>query len=428
MASSLIVSLFGDLGERMRYLLHFSKKCCVFSELNCNSLVLVQGLADKKHTVVFCNTKNVNETLKTAAKKEGFILLYAPCENVRVGKRFESYEFFLISGNEDENVKTAESLALKHRGNSSVNIIINAFAESGTNIKIIEQFLKKKSCDVLADLDESSLKLAKDSQSEKIIFCNCHKADEKLKKQAEENGYILFDKNITSFKPYPAYFNLDFFLVDTNGKKSPLRVKKNRLTKDWADLPLQVRFIDEIALFCNDIVYKNPLFSNADSQISVMIVGCGRLGIRMLKTAVWCGQVMGYKLKLRVYDKNAKQKEKELFKQCPELMLKEYDIKFVQTDIKSVDFQKDIAESLDATHVTVSTGNDDLNITTADELFTYFRKNKNFGDTPPIFARVRGDIKTLNLLHGEDFLKSRNIHIFGTTETIFSDKTLFNSD
>ncbi len=427
MASSLIISLFGDFGERMRYWFSFSKKCCVFSGLNCNSLVLADSMAKKKQTVVFCDTRESDEALKTYARKKGFIMLYTSCEGMRISKKFNSYEFFLISKSEDENIKLAEKLALRHRGNNSVNIVINAFAESGTNIKVIEQFLKKDSCDIFEALDENSMILAEESRADKVIFCNSRRATAELRKRAEEKGYVLVNQSLDCFKPYPLYFNLDFALIEKDGKKTPLRVKKNRLTRSWADASLQVRFIDEIALFCNDIVYKNPLFANAESLISVMIVGCGRLGMRMLRTAVWCGQVMGYGLKIRVYDKDAKQKEKELFKQCPELALSEYDIKFIQTDIQSADFQNDISDSLDATHVTVSTGSDELNIATADELFTYFRRHNNFDKTPPIFARVRGDVKSLNLRQGEDFLTERNIHIFGTTETIFSDRTLFNS-
>ncbi len=352
LASSLILSLFGNMGERMKYQFSFSKKCHVFSVLNPNSLELAKGIRERgKGTVVFCNTKDVGEPLVTKARKFGFITLYLSCESLKISRRFQKYEFYLISPKEDENIRLAEALILKHRDQKKRPVIVNAFARSGTNIALLEEFLHS-------------------------------------------------EKNCASGKKIVRH---EYF---------------------------QMRFIDEIALFCSDLMYQYPLYASAkpDGLISLMIVGFGSLGERMLKTALWCGQITGYHLKIRVYDKSASQKHSKLLKACPELSLPEYDIKFIETDINSVQFEKDIKESLDATYVVLSTGQDEMNINTAEYLYRVFRKSSSFEKTPPIFARVRESTKSSNLTEENSFLENRNIHIFGTTETIFRQRSLFNTE
>lgn len=433
LASSLVLSLFGDMGEKMKLFFSFSKKCHVFSELNDNSLQLAKGIRKgKKGTVVFCNTKKAPEAMRTSARRYGCILLHKSCESVVLLRRFKKYEFYLVSNSEDSNIQTAETLILKHRDRGNRVVIINAFAHSGNNVKILEMLLKKQSCDVFDKLTEETLGYAVGS-GVRTVFCDSENAEEDLIVKAKEKGFDLFEKKLEYFKPYPEYSRHEFTLRSLSedgitGKR--VKVKNNRFTEEFIEDAVQLRFIDEMSLFCNDLLFKYPLYSFAkeDKLISVMIAGCGSLGLTMLKTALWCGQIPGYKLKIRVYDKDATKAENELHKLCPEMASKEYDIKFIDTDINCEDFAKKIKESMDATYVVVATGDDELNINTAEYLFAEFRKNNGFEETPPIFARVRANIKSHNLSKESTFLNDRNIHIFGTAECIYSEKTLFNTE
>lgn len=446
LTSSLVLSFVGDTGEKMRYAFKWSKKCHVFSVLNENALQLAKGIQSRKErtTVVFCDTKDVDKALKAEARECGFILLYKPCENMRLSRRFDKYEFYLLNVKEDENIQTAEALIKRHHAVEKTAVKINAFAESGTNINLLEQLLVKPICHIFECLNADSLQAAralnKKDPRETVVFLRAEEAEPTLADEAVNSGYSVHKGDIARFRPYPTFKNYQFVLHCMQGEQPPyafdkkkLKVYRNRLTEEWVDDPVQISFIDEIALFCDNLLFEHPLFASARTVgdrklISLMIVGCGRLGMRMLKTAVWCGQMMGYTLKIRVYDQHAEKNKREFYKQCPELNRQsEYDIKFIEADFGHSDFAEKVQESSDATYVVVAAGSDELNINTAEYLFRVFRKQNGFENTPPIFARVRENVKVINLSEGGSFLSTRNIRLFGTTETIFSDRTLFNT-
>ena len=74
----------------------------------------------------------------------------------------------------------------------------------------------------------------------------------------------------------------------------------------------------------------------------------------------------------------------------------------------------------------MATDSDDVNIRTAETVYRVLRRGYS-GYTPPIFARVRRSAKANN--YGESpYLSDRNIHLFGTTASVFSSDTLFNSE
>ena len=438
LSSGLILSFFGDTGEKMRLALHFSPKCYVFSTLNGNSLALAEAIKKQagRKTIVFCATKSTDKALIAKARKLGAITLYKPCESFKTSWRFKKYEFCLLSDNEDDNIKSAKVLIDKYRNAENQLITINAFAESGTNITALESFMKKTPCCVFSELNKAlfdeATRILTDNPKTKIVFCSTQEADDALLSAAFEKEFILYKSGWEGVRLCPELKNCEFTLYAPDGgdiKRTDLKVYKNRFTTQWVEDTLRLRFIDEIALFCNNLLFEYPLYDLPDGRkdISVMIVGCGRLGMRMLKTAIWCGQIDGYTLKIRVYDKAGKKAEREFYRQCPDINLPEYDIKFIEADAESSDFEEKMAESLDATFVSVATGNDELNITTADYLYGIFRKHNSFGYTPPIFARVRGNTKSANFSEKSAFLSNRKIHLFGTAESIFADSTLFNT-
>jgi hypothetical protein len=219
LASGLLLSFIGDTGERIRLFLNHSPKHYIFSEVSESALALAGCIQKKsgKKTIVFCDTKNADKNLIAKAKRLGAIVLYKPCDTLKIRNRKRVYEFYLLSDVEDRNMRLAECLIAKHSGSKKAHIVINTFVESGTNVRFLEDVLH-----------------AKGSNSHIELHC-----------------------------------------------------------------------IDEIALLCNHLIYNHPLYNTKghDKRISVAIVGCGRTGMRMLKTAYWAGQIDGYTLKIRVYDK-----------------------------------------------------------------------------------------------------------------------------
>lgn len=347
LASSLILSFVGDTGEKIRLWLQFSPKCCVFSEINENALALAEGIKQKegKTPIVFCNGKNADKEQVTEAKKLGAIVLYKSCDALAI-RRFDSCEFFLISADEDSNIRLAEEIIAKQADNKHTVIFINAFVESGTNVKLLESLVKPK----------------------------------------EGNTNI------------------------------------------------ELHCIDEIALFCNHLIYNHPLYDTKGNgtDISVAIVGCGRTGMRMLKTAYWAGQIDGYSLKIRVYDKSANACRESFYSQCPGLRNDET-IRFVEANVDSAAFEEQLLapeNSGDATYIVVAMGNDQLNLSVADRLYQMYRRHFDFREDrlPEILTRVRSQAKSDSFFHNASFLKERNIQLFGTTASVFSDRTLFNTE
>ena len=161
-------------------------------------------------------------------------------------------------------------------------------------------------------------------------------------------------------------------------------------------------------------------------------VGCGRTGMRMLKTAYWAGQIDGYSLKIRVYDKSAHAYREDFYRQCPGLK-DDPTIQFVQTDVCSASFHEQLLapeNSAYATYIVVAMGSDQLNLSVSNELFKAYRRHTGFDDSkmPEIFTRIRAQAKSEPYFHNAEFLEKRHIHLFGSTASIFSDKTIFDTE
>ena len=356
LASSLILSFFGDTMERVKYWLRLSPKCCIFSELNENSLTLAKSMKQEKgrETIVFCNTKDSDAGLIERARKMGGILLFKPCKALLPFRRKQTaYELYLIAEDKDQNVSDAEAVLDKKNAMADVDVKTIVFTQDEMSIAILEDMAK-------SDKDE------------------------------------------------------------TDGIK------------------FKMSFIDEIALFCNDLVFRHPLYDLPDGRkdISVMIIGCGTWGSQMLKTVLSSGQISGYHLKICVYDNRAEYLKHLFFFRCPEVkkLLTEYkknvQLSFVQTDVLSDSFFEKIEENAnaDATYVCVATSMDNVNLTVAEKLYCFFRRKNGFSYTPPIFARVNNNVLTENFsCKSESYLQKRGIELFGTAASFYAQKTLFNT-
>ncbi len=436
LASSLILSFIGDTGEKLRYFLSFSKKCYVFSEINENSLTLAKGIkkAEKRVTLIFCNTKKADKNLLNEAKKLGAITLYKSCKDLILLKRFKEYEFCLVSENEDDNIQVTEDIIAKKNRLKKHKVTVNSFAQSGTNIEVMESMVAKKPCAVFESGEEAFIERAKIIASQapktKLVFFNVSNGNEKFKAFSEEYSVTAYATpwNSTRLDSELEGYDMSLYYYNDKGKisKKGIGFNKNHLVAEWQEEALKIRFIDEIALFCNNLIFNYPLYDvpNGKREIFVLLIGCGRLGTQMLKTVSWCGQIKGYTLRIRVLDKKAKGVKQEFYSLYPEM--NNYDIEFEDVEIESPEFESKVSAYANASFVCVATGSDDLNLSTAENVYRIIRRNYS-GETPPIFSRVRKTIKSNNFEEKGSYLKERNIHLFGTTASVFSNDTLFNS-
>ena len=336
-------------------------------------------------------------------------------------------------------------------------LIISFIGDAFDRIRYTVSF--KKKCYVFSALNEKSLSLAKTIDKDGIIiFLNAKDCDEGLKTNARKEGALLLNGSVFGLKlfknrKYRVYLiekdednNVDL----AQGLITKIQEKKNVKTIIYAfcqsganvdflesliekDSNVEIRCIDETALLCNHLVFEHPLYvlPKGLKNISVALIGLGNYGIRMLKTVYWAGQIEGLNLKIRAYDKNAEEIEKQFFADCP-LLKGDKTLEFVKADVLSEDFDSAFfnkKNSLDATHVFVCMGDDQLNFTVTEKFFRSFRQKRDFDKEklPQFFTRVRSSKKTHSLFENSAFLENRNIHLFGTLESIYSKNTIFNS-
>lgn len=342
LTSGLLISFISDFAERFSYLVSFKRKYHVFSQLNEESLNIARRVREKnpKDGIIFCEGNGVNEALALEAKDIYAIILRASCDGLRVHFWKRNLEFYLVSEDNDRNIRLAEELICIYRNSKKKIVVINAFAESGTAIRVVEKMNKGR---------------------------------------------------------------------------------------------IGMRFIDRTALICSQLLLQEPLYDIPEDKklASLMIAGCGKTGLQMLKTAAWCGASAKHGLKIRVYDKDAEHIEKSLKAQCPELT-DNCDLAFVSCDVDSDAFEKLVFDekqgSPDATCVFIATGDDERNIDLAERLYRMFRCHNEYGETPKILSRVRSSVKSdIYVAENNKYLEERNIRLFGSLNSVFNHSSLFHS-
>ena len=344
-------------------------------------------------------------------------------------------------------------------------LILSFVGDTGERMRLLLRFAPK--CYVFSEINDHSLALAaglkKKTGKKTIVFCNGKGIDHATVAKAKKAGGIVLHKSCDGLKICRRFHIYEFCLISTdedknillaesivakhaNNRKAKIHINafvesgtnvnflENAVKSGTGKADIELRCIDEIALFCNHLVFNHPLYHTKDinKTISVAIIGCGRMGMRMLKTVYWAGQIYDHKLKIRVYDKDAEDRQAEFYQQCPGLK-EEKAIKFVSADVSKDTFKDHLLDeknSSDATYIVVTMDNDQLNLSVADELYRIYRQHLDFQDDrmPEIFTRVRSYAKSNAYNQNIAFLNKRHIHLFGSTASIFSDQTLFNTE
>lgn len=315
---------------------------------------------------------------------------------------------------------------------------------------------------VFSELNRTSLSLAgklrEKYPKDRIVFCNTKNADNDLVVQARGIGALLLYRPCEGVRSLTRKKTLVFYAVsgneDENLNCTEALIRKYKDKKDASvtvnafaesstgievveklseKSSVHVSFIDETELLCNQLLLQHPLDQLPEGQdtISLVIIGCDKTGMHMLKAAAWCGQVLDRHLKIRVYDRNAPLLREILRAQCPEL-IPNCDIGFVAVDARTAALEESLLDefqgSPDATYVVMAMGDDELNIGVAERLYRLYRHHNRYRWTPKILVRIRNSTKS-DVYSGPEtnYLKDRNIHIFSNMEEVFAKSSLFHS-
>ncbi len=306
---------------------------------------------------------------------------------------------------------------------------------------------------IFSELNENSLVLAENIKSSKSNRCLCVFCDvgenvsSELKEKVKETGCLLFKKSELNYFKSPA-FSQSFFEISENQDENLSHAKdfilkytekykdqdyslvKVFLFSEQEETPFVLSSIDKKCLpvilinrnrfIVNDLFFKYPLYkaiNKSDKTLSLLILGAGKVGQEILKTAVWCSQIgKDYKLKFTVLDKDADRAEQRLRLDCPELFCGEYDISFIHSDVACIDFIEKIkSHSPEANYICVCLGNDELNIQTAFQLTIYAHRNSSKKTFPFIAVQVKDVSKNTIISENTKLFK-----VFGGNNLIYS--------
>ncbi len=313
-------------------------------------------------------------------------------------------------------------------------------------ISICLKLMGNKELHIFSDVNEKSLLIARkiqNSQNAKIIFTNViDKSNLDIKTMCikEKITSILFDKN---------YKAITFYLISENEEENlhmALELIEKYRNKDNIKINLlnsaeetvavidstdkgkvSVEIINEKERAVFNLLNNTPLFLNCiNKTISILIVGCGKLGKEFLKDATWCAMMNGYNFKALVIDKNANNIKENIEIEAPDFLCN-YDIKFLNADIKSHNAISSIKSQNDINYVLVATESDEKNLNISIMLRRFFIRE--FQSEPVINLWISNSYKQKQI---SSIVNEKNneykLNAFGSVEELYLNNSIMNSE
>ena len=210
---------------------------------------------------------------------------------------------------------------------------------------------------------------------------------------------------------------------------------------------MKVRRVNENRNLVLSTMRTSTVFSDAlpakeaggEREIHLLIVGLGSYGTELLKAVCWCGQMVGYRLHVTVFDKDL-EVESRVRSLAPELLeynrhraegAPYYDIDIVGgVDVTDSTLESKLEELGEVTTAFVTLGDDELNVDAAMRLRRWFGRRNIKTDgarkVPTVYAVVYNGVKMQTLNKGDGLRglpggeypqgESYGIHLIGGLE------------
>ncbi|MGN0806637.1 MAG: hypothetical protein ACI4MC_06315, partial [Candidatus Coproplasma sp.] len=346
------------------FLFGFKRTRYVFSELNERSIEtaesiyqsILEGKKDVDHSsiIIFTDAYTDDEEecgseLLVRAKKIGAICLREDVREVKLRWFFfcktRAVSYFLMDKKEEDNLSAAVALM-------SADEKVNPWIK-------IEKEKKRR----------TPLGSGKERKMEMFVFTSSQEANKILVKAQEE-----FSKkhNIkVAFKVINEYRNLVYRMIDGYGCVKDESGNRQNYPLYWS------------------LLRENDMPADLNN-LSVVIVGGGRIGKEFFKAAYWCGQMLAStkaneegdglpytptKLSITVIDKNATEAKRRLYFEMPEVFDRKcasyctfdfFNAEYGEAEDNDGDFSEIFRTKCgDADYVLVALGNDELNLQAA---------------------------------------------------------------
>jgi hypothetical protein len=197
-----------------------------------------------------------------------------------------------------------------------------------------------------------------------------------------------------------------------------------------------IRIFDESDIAVRQLIEQNPLYdvidinnkeATAESDITVLLVGFGDIGMEVLKKSICYSQCIGNKTKFLIVDNNITKIIGVFNNRYPELM-SNYDICMVDADVREEHFFDLLKEkAMELNYIVVALGEDRLNVDTAMGIKEIFDRSLGpNGKHPIIAANVQNTEELVRCSIHVSGTGCSNIHIFGQAEMIFTEDIIVN--
>jgi ryanodine receptor 2 len=357
---------------------------------------------------------------------------------------------------------------------AAVLLVSGVFALARDGLNYIRYgILFRKDIYYFSELNKNSLHLALSiidkKKKVKIIFCNVQKDNilkNQYEKQLKQIHALMFSKSITAIpfenkgkctktifliKNIEEYNLNDTLSLVTLYRNIKLPLKLN--IHVFSNLKNSVEFLDAISaedkrnfnirLFheanenAMQLLLKHPLYLAPKvrelKKMNVMIVGLGTVGMEILKSILWCGQMLNYSLEIYAFDLFAEEKKKEFESDCPGFydtgnsIIKSIEdiLHFYAIDVNSSDFDRKLKELSQVNYIVVCLDSDEKTIDISAKIRKLFIRNyvldKNDSNLtvlqPDIFPMVRDEEKYIIV---DELSKEYHLYPFGKITDIYN--------
>lgn len=312
--------------------------------------------------------------------------------------------------------------------------------------KISFRLLRNKDLHIFSEVNEKSLLIAQkleDIKSARIVFTNVtdkNKVTVKSIKIKEKMVNIKFEKNRRKLVFYAISedesenLNNTLELIEKYKNRENTKINIVNNTEEASTIldstdkgKISVEIINEKERAVFNLLNNMPLFLNCiNKTISILIVGCGNLGKEFLKDATWCSIIPGYKVEILVIDIKANEIKENINAEASEF-LNNYDITFVNADIKSNKAIDEIKSRENINYILVSMDNDDKNLDAAIMLRRMYLRE--FQREPIINLWISNEYKQNQISNIVNEKKdSYKINAFGSIADLYNQNSIVNSD
>lgn len=192
------------------------------------------------------------------------------------------------------------------------------------------------------------------------------------------------------------------------------------------DARIDLHLVNETKLIAQKLLWEHPLYESVEGskggEISMLMVGGGRLGMEILRTAMVCGVMDTCKFRAVVVDANGEDLRRQFRHAYGELPESIRDaIQFRQADVYAADFDR-LLEDMERkpNYVVVATGDDERNVTTAQFLQRWYaRKTVAEGKLLTVPLRIYVAIRDQGRYEALDALREDGLILFGCHADIF---------